>query len=139
MRRALFPLLFALSLFGIDEGFWQAYKEVELYKDEIFHTSLEIEGREYDMEFRWTLFKNEGLICHLKYDRIVHQFILYNEYQLDRFTLSLAASRSNRWEKEPYMIIRFKDYRRDSRRATLEFFIRDGRGLVDRAQESFDE
>lgn len=42
------------------------------------------------LKLRWTLYKNEGVVMHLKYDHFPHQFILYKEYGLDQYTLNLS-------------------------------------------------
>ncbi len=133
MSRFLALFLFPLLLFCFDAGYWQAKKELQLLKDQNYRSQVTLNGQIKFIDFRWTLYKNEGLVCHLRYDGEVNQFILYRDYRRDRFHLNLAAQARLRLEKEPFIEIVFKDFSRDSEKATVEFLLRNpsGRFSVD--------
>lgn len=118
----LFWLFLAIFSFAAE---WKYQGELELAKDEVYKISLKQKEQFKDLFFRWTLFKNEGLVVHLKYDGFVHQFVLYRDYQRSGFKIPLFSPESKAMG-EPYFWLVFKDYRRDVKRARLKFYIHDG-------------
>ncbi|MGP1449901.1 MAG: hypothetical protein ACTTJS_02080 [Wolinella sp.] len=122
MRFFVLTLLFCSLILAND---WKFQGEVELGKDEVYKIALKQKDYIREIFFRWTLYKNEGLVMHLKYDGFVHQFILYNDYERDSFRLPLFAPEP-RVYSYPYLWLVFKDFRRDTKIAKLKFYIHDG-------------
>ena len=53
---------------------------IKLKKDEQKKFLVKYENFVKLFEFRWTLYKNNGLVIHRSYDKIVAQNILYTKY-----------------------------------------------------------
>ena len=75
-------------------------------------------------KFRWTLYKNEGLIIHRSYDKIVAQNILYLRTKNRSFRLELQPRGSGHFNP-PYILVKFKEFNYESRKATFELFLFD--------------
>lgn len=118
----VFFLLFPWILYADS---WKYQGELELKKDEVYKMAFRQKAQVKELFFRWTLYKNEGLVMHLKYDGFVHQFVLYRDFQRSTFKLSLFAPES-KVLSHPYLWLVFKDFRRDVKMAKVKFYIHDG-------------
>ena len=121
-RRAFVLSCFAWPLFAFNEGYWKYRGEAVLAKEEVYKITLKLGAMTKDIEFRWTLYKNEGLVVHLRYDAFPHQFVLYRNYQKNRFRLPLFAHEQMRTE-EPFLQLSFFEFNRQTKLATLRFMI----------------
>lgn len=102
-------------------------KEYDLKKDEFKVIKVKIEKSTKYMTFRWTLFKNEGLVMHARYDGHPYQFVLYQKYKRESFKLHVLAQKDARYNEQPYFLITFKDYFYDTLKAKIDikFFASD--------------
>lgn len=127
MKIFLFLLLFPLLLLAaFPSDYWKQNGTLELGKDQGYRFSLSSTSMQKDLELRWTLYKNRGLVLHLKYDGFVHQFILYTDYQRSSFKLPLMSEPEKKPEEAPYFMLVFKDFSRKSEMATLDYYFRTG-------------
>ncbi len=118
-------VLFLLFFSALHADSWKYQGELELKKDEVYKMAFKQKAQIKELFFRWTLYKNEGLVMHLKYDGFVHQFILYRDFQRSTFKLPLFAPEPKALSF-PYLWLVFKDFRRDIKMATIKFYIHDG-------------
>lgn len=123
MRKGWILWLWLIGVLWADE--WKYQGELELAKEEVYKVSLQQDKLIKDLYFRWTLYKNEGLVIHLKYDGFVHQFVLYRDYQRLGYKIPLFAPEPKALSK-PYFWLVFKDFRRDVKLARLKYYIHDG-------------
>ena len=75
-------------------------------------------------KFRWTLYKNEGLIIHRSYDRIVAQNILYLRHKNQSFRLELKP-RGADFYNVPYVLVKFKEFNYETNEAVFELLLSD--------------
>lgn len=122
MSRFLLIFLFIINLFASAPN-WDFKEEIKLKKDEFYEKVIEDGVRKKRFYFRWTLFKNEGLVVHLNYDGFNHQFILYKHYGLNSFKLNLLPK--YHYEKESsFLYLIFKDIDIIKGIATFELYIK---------------
>ena len=119
----VFLLLFfsISSLFAIE---FSDIQEVSLKKDELRKILVKYDGRKKVLTFRWTLFKNGGLVMFNSYDTIVSQHILYMRQTNRSFRVQLKP-RGVSFYNKPYVLIRFKDFNHDTNEAKLELLLSD--------------
>ncbi len=125
MNRVFFILLFAVSLWAIE---WEYTYTFRLKKDEtakiLVHKNFEKPSKLSGvMEFRWTLYKNEGLVLLLKYEGFPHQYVLYRKNDRDFIKVSISKKPSKEW-LESYLLMKFEDFDEKRYIATLSVFIR---------------
>ena len=75
-------------------------------------------------KFRWTLYKNGGLVIHRSYDRIVAQNILYLRHKNQSFRLELKP-RGVDFYNVPYVLVKFKEFNYETNEAIFEFLLSD--------------
>ncbi|RDU62617.1 hypothetical protein [Helicobacter sp. MIT 14-3879] len=93
--------------------------EITLKKDEIKSIDFFVENTKKTLSFRWTLYKDRGLVIHLNYDRNPHQFILYKE-NLNSYKINLSSIAKT---QNPYFIIYFIDYNNDKKEAKFRYYL----------------
>ncbi len=119
--------VFLLLLFSTSSTFATDFSDIQvisLKKDELRKILVKYDGREKVLIFRWTLFKNGGLIMFNSYDTIVSQHILYMRQTNRSFRVQLKPSGVSFYNK-PYVLIRFKDFNHDTNEAKLELLLSD--------------
>lgn len=121
----LFVILFPLIGVCVADN-WKYQRDIDLKKDETYHLSFQEGQTAKDMYFRWTLFKNEGLVMHLHYDGFVHQFVLYERYHTRGFKVQLFKPQPRAATSAPYIWIIFSDYNYDTEIASLRLLVHDG-------------
>ena len=95
--------------------------EIELKKDEVKNIEIFVENTKKNLSFRWTLYKDNALIAHFKYDNIPYQFSLYKESANSaKITLSDINSANN---PNPYMIFYFVNYDSMQKVARFRYYI----------------
>jgi len=118
-------LFFAVSLTATD---WEYTYTFRLKKDETarieVHKNLQnpssLSGV---MEFRWTLYKNEGLVLLVKYEGFPRQYVLYRKNDRDFIKISLSKKPPKEW-LESYLLMKFEDFDEKSYTAVLGVFIK---------------
>lgn len=88
--------------------------DLDLKKDEVVYATISASkdsrsiGVEKDFTLRWTLYRNEGLVVLVRYDKYPYQFILYKDYKLNGWTLNLLDTQGiNRSPNQPSIKIYF--------------------------------
>ncbi|WP_245945585.1 hypothetical protein [Helicobacter didelphidarum] len=88
--------------------------DLDLKKDEVVYASIQSSkdsqgsSDEKDFTLRWTLYRNEGLVVLVRYDKYPYQFILYKDYKLNGWTLNLLDTQGvNRSLNQPHIKIYF--------------------------------
>lgn len=119
----LFP---ALLMAAFPAGYWAQSGLASLKKDELYALIVESGEMKKEVRFRWTLYKNRGLVMHLGYDRFVHQFVLYRDYRQDSFKLDLMSKEEAGLKETPYLMLVFKGYSRASEIADIEYYVYPG-------------
>jgi len=89
---------------------WSESEEIVLSKDEFYQKIIEDGNREKKLFFRWTLYKNGGLVVLLNYDGFNKQFILRKEYFKNSFRLNLYQS-DNYNKNSPFLYLVFREFK----------------------------
>jgi len=97
---------------------------LKLKKDQEQKIIVRYEGREKVFFFRWTLYKNNGLVVFRSYNKIVAQNILYLRRTSRSFRVVLKPRGINFYDK-PYLLVMFKDFDFETREAKFELFLSD--------------
>jgi len=117
-------LVFAFSFSSVFATDLILSKKIQLKKDQIQRIIVKYNGREKEFFFRWTLYKNNGLVMFRSYDKIVAQNILYLRKTSRSFRVELKPSGLNFYNK-PYLLVMFKDFDYKTRKAKFELFLSD--------------
>lgn len=88
--------------------------DLDLKKDEVVYATISASkdsqnfGAAKEFIMRWTLYRNEGLVVLIRYDKYPYHFILYNDYRLNSFMLNLLDPQGiNRSLEQPQLRIEF--------------------------------
>jgi len=125
--RILFLLLSSFSLSLAVE--FKDIREVTLKKDEVKKILVSYGSGEKLFKFRWTLFKNGGLVIFRSYDKIVAQNILYKRYKNQSFRQELRT-RGADFYNVPYLLVRFKEFKFDTKEAVIELLLSDASATI---------
>ena len=116
--------MLSLSLFCMD---WDYTHIFNLKKDEKARVKIFKNDRAKlsgELEFRWTLFVNEGLVLLVKYEGFPTQYVLYRRYQRDSVKILIDKKPQKEW-LESYLLIKFQDFNLKRDIAVLKVFIKD--------------
>lgn len=119
----LLCLLPSLLFAAFPAGYWVQSGLASLKKDELYSLKVKAGEMKKEVRFRWTLYKNRGLVMHLGYDRFVHQFVLYRDYHRDSFKLDLVPKEESGLHEAPYLMLVFKGYSRATEIADIEYYV----------------
>jgi hypothetical protein len=102
---------------------------VSLKKDE--QTRILVKYAQYTrlFKFRWTLYKNGGLVVFRSYDKEVAQQILYLNHINQSFKLFLKAKGADHYNV-PYFLVKFKEFDEKKHEAVFEIFLSDLRNQI---------
>lgn len=89
---------------------WTWEREIELEKEQIYQADIAVGDVRKKLEFRWTLYKNHGLVMHIRYDEFNHQEVLYTDHQRNAYKIALGRGKS-RDRYTPYFVLYFKDFK----------------------------
>ncbi len=122
LRFFLLLVLLKGALFGSD--FKEMFK-ISLKKDEPKKILVKYN---YDTErlytFRWTLYKNDGLVLFYSYDGVVYQNILYLNHKNQSFRTILRHDSKVHYHP-PYFLLKFKDFDFEKKEAKFELYLYD--------------
>jgi len=125
MQRVIRILLLLSLLLSVSSGFeYKNVKKISLKKDEFSQILVKYAGYKRLFKFRWTLYKNEGLVIHRSYDRDVAQNILYLNNKNQSFKLYLKAKGADYYEV-PYFLVKFTAFDFKKHKAIFEIFLSD--------------
>ena len=99
-------------------------KKFSLKKDEQKEILVKYDSFKKLFKFRWTLYKNDGLVIFRSYDKIVAQNILYLRHQNQSFRFDLKSRGIDSYNV-PYMLVKFKKFNDDKQTADFELFLSD--------------
>jgi hypothetical protein len=102
-------------------------KIIKLKKDEQKKILVKYENFEKLFEFRWTLYKNGGLIIHRSYDKIVAQNVLYKRYKNNFFRLELKSRGKSKSFSAPYLLVKFEEFDFQKSEAVFKIFLYDNK------------
>lgn len=129
--KSILQLFIVISLlYGITyANDFREVKVISLKKDEQKKILVKYGSIEKLFKFRWTLYKNNGLVVLRSYDRIVAQNILYLRHKNQSFRLELR-SRGTDFYNVPYVLVKFKEFNYETNEAVFELFLSDKSGKV---------
>ncbi len=104
-------------------------KRIEIKKDEEIKILVNYTGFSKLFKFRWTLFKNGGLVIHRSYDKVISQNILYTRHKNNYIKQKLKSKGANNYEA-PYFLIKFKEFDYEKNKAIIELFLYDRDGII---------
>ena len=104
--------------------------EVSLQKDEQKKILVKYDSYERLFKFRWTLYKNGGLVIHRSYDGVVSQNILYLRSKNRSFRLELKP-RGADFYNVPYVLVKFKEFDNEKKKAKFELFLSDDKMQIE--------
>ena len=81
-------------------------------------------------KFRWTLYKNNGLVIFRSYDKKVAQNILYLNHTNQSFRVELK-SRGADFYSVPYVLVKFKEFDYETREAKFDLFLFDDKMQIE--------
>ena len=125
----LFLVLSMISSAAYTLDFKQT-KIIKLKKDEQKKILVKYENFIKLFEFRWTLYKNGGLIINRSYDKIVAQNILYKRYKNNTFRLELKSPGVSKRSKAPYILVKFEEFDFKTNEAVFKLFLYDDIGNI---------
>jgi len=120
--QVFFLLTLSFSVVYADE--FRDITTISLKKDEQKKILVKYDDITKLFKFRWTLYKNEGLVIHRSYDRIVAQNILYLRHKNQSFRLELRP-RGADYYNVPYMLVKFKEFKYETNEAVFELLLSD--------------
>ena len=103
--------------------------KISLKKDEHARILVRYDDKEKFFKFRWTLYKNGGLIIHRSYDREVSQNVLYLRNKNQSFRVELKP-RGADFYNVPYLLVKFKKFDYEKREAIFEIYISDAKSQI---------
>ncbi len=103
--------------------------KVSLKKDEQTRIIVKYDTKEKLFKFRWTLYKNGGLVIHRSYDRAVSQNILYLRNKNQSFRVELKPRGADFYDV-PYMLVKFKKFDYEKHEAIFEIYLSDNKNQI---------
>ena len=121
--------LLALSLSSVHGLEFKEVKIIKLKKDE--QKKILVNYGKYSklLTFRWTLYKNDGLVVFHSYDQYVFQNILYLKYK-NKFFKQELKSRGGDYYNTPYILVKFKEFNYETREAVFELLLSDSKAQI---------
>lgn len=121
--------MLALGFSFIFASDYREIEEIVLKKDEQKNILVKYADKEKLFKFRWTLYKNGGLVVFKSYDRIVAQHVLYERHENQSFRVELMPKGVN-YNNSAYLLVKFKEFKQESKEAVFEIFLFDSKGQV---------
>ena len=88
----LFMPFLLFSVLQASVPLWAWERELELEKEQTYQATFQVGDVQKELLFRWTLYKNYGLVLHIRYDKFNHQVVLYTDYQRNSYKILLGNS-----------------------------------------------
>lgn len=122
-----FLQVFTLLLFSFSFIFANDFREIKkisLKKDEQKKILVKYNDKKRLFKFRWTLYKNGGLVVFRSYDKIVAQNVLYLRHKNQSFRFNLKTKGTD-FYNVPYMLVKFKEFDSNTNEAKFELMLSD--------------
>lgn len=97
-------------------------EEIELSKDEMKTISLSVNNVRKSLSFRWTLYKDNGLVMHFEYDNFPNQAVLYKN-KLNSYRIVLEKVAKNDINDNPNIVIYFVDFNIKTNKAKFRYHL----------------
>ena len=124
MGKIFFTVFFvAAAVFGNE---LQKLKTYTLAKDEVKKILVKTQRSQKVLKFRWTLYKNEGLVFFTSFDQIVSQHILYLNHTNQSLRIDLIPRGAHDYV-EPYLLLHFDEFDFTAHKAKISLWIYDKR------------
>ena len=131
MRIILRIFLLLIFVFSLSNALdFKQTKIIKLKKDEQKKILVKYDNFVKLFEFRWTLYKNGGLVIHRSYDKIISQNVLYTRYKNNSFRLELKSTGASKTYSTPYMLVKFEEFDYKTNEAIIKLFLYDEDGNV---------
>ncbi len=114
----LFYMQFAFA--AIDVGFFNTIATASLKKDQFLNIIVYDQEEKRLLQFRWTLFHNQGLVTHTNYRGHPMQELLYARYRQDTIKIEIALRDNEVSFYHPYLLITFLGYDYKQNKANFE-------------------
>jgi hypothetical protein len=121
--------LLALSCSFISAADVSEIKKISLKKDVQKKFLVKYADKEKLFKFRWTLYKNGGLVIFRSYDKIVAQNVLYLRHENQSFRVELKTRGMDSYNV-PYMLVVFKEFKQDTKEALFEILLFDDKKQI---------
>jgi hypothetical protein len=121
--------LLALSCSFISAADVSEIKKILLKKDVQKKFLVKYADKEKLFKFRWTLYKNGGLVIFRSYDKIVAQNVLYLRHENQSFRVELKTRGMDSYNV-PYMLVVFKEFKQDTKEALFEILLFDDKKQI---------
>ncbi|WP_334086902.1 hypothetical protein [Helicobacter typhlonius] len=122
----LFMPFLLFSVLQASVPLWAWERELELEKEQTYQATFQVGDVQKELLFRWTLYKNYGLVIHIRYDKFNHQVVLYTDYQRNSYKILLGNSTEKR--AAPHLVMFFKEFINKEEKAYLKLYI-EGQGV----------
>ena len=83
-------IFFLFLPFFLNAAFITIPFNFSLKKDQFAKMYIYYDKHKYELDLRWTLYKNKVLIVLYKYDNFPYQITLFKKYPLDTFSIKIA-------------------------------------------------
>jgi len=123
-------LIVTLTLSATFANDFKYIKKITLKKDEQKKILVKYGVYKRLFKFRWTLYKNGGLVIHRSYDRIVGQNILYLRHHNQSFRFELKPRGADAYNV-PYILVKFKKFDFEKKEALFELFLSDDKNQIE--------
>ncbi len=124
MKKTFFILLFCVvALFGNE---LKRVKTYLLAKDEVKKVLIKTKNAQKLLRFRWTLYKNDGLVVFTSFDQIPSQHILYLNHKNQSIRIPILPRGAHDYI-EPYLLLRFDEFDFSKHKAKISLWIYDKR------------
>ena len=122
MYRILFVfILFAYNIYATD---LLNIKKYSLKKDETKKILVKYSSSQKVFEFRWTLYKNDGLVVLSSYDNFPSQHMLYLNHLNQTIRIFLKPKGAYEFNV-PYMLLKFDDFDFANQKAKFSLWLFD--------------
>lgn len=129
--RTFLQVIFLSALFSsaVFANNFRDIRIISLKKDEQKKILVEYGSVKKLFKFRWTLYKNGGLVIFRSYDRIVAQNILYLNHNNQSFRLDLKSKGADSYQV-PNLLVKFKEFDFEKNRAIFGLYLSDRKAQV---------
>lgn len=117
-------IFFALLVNSVLANDFRDIKEIKLKKDQEKKILVKYASSEKLFKFRWTLYKNGGLVIHRSYNKKVAQNILYQRHKNRSFKLELKP-RGADFYRVPYILVQFQEFDYEKNEARFKLMLWD--------------
>jgi len=128
LHRIFIFVLFIGSISFADD--LEIFKIISLKKDEEAKILVKYAQYQKVFQFRWTLYKNRGLVIHRSYNRSTAQNVLYLNYTNQAIHQDLKP-RGADYYNVPYILVTFSKFDYKKHEAEFKIYLSDERSQIE--------